>query len=175
MVQLHWPGLTLPHVQPPSFGLRCFDSFTTNRVEQENGNLKEGQTGLKSTSSLAQVMGVTTHRDQKRKGKTLRKSYREEASTPVKLEPILANLYHLLPTTVLVMLEKQCARVDRFRVVSLVRGRPGSNPTLKLRTSQAGRYGLGVRERTIRLLRPLGAAADDPARILICDCKHFDR
>ena len=121
MVQLHWPGLTLPHVQPPSFGLRCFDSFTTNRVEQENGNLKEGQTGLKSTSSLAQVMGVTTHRDQKRKGKTLRKSYREEASTPVKPEPILANLYHLLPTTVLVMLEKQCARVDRFRVVSLVR------------------------------------------------------
>lgn len=137
--------------------------------------MKEGHTGLKSTSSLSQVMSVTTHRDQKRKDKTLKKSYREEASTPVKPDPILRNLYHLLPTKVLVMLEEDCARLDRFQVYSVRRPPAGVKPTIALITTRAGRYGLAPRKRTIRLHRPLGVPVDDPVRVLVCDCKHFNR
>lgn len=178
MVFHHWPGLILPDSQYPSLKRRCFDTWATNRVEQENGNLKEGQTGLESTSSRPQVMAVTPHRhrDRKRKDKTLKKSYREEASTPVTPEPILRNLYHLLPTRILVLLEQECARSEQFQVYSLHREATCSKPTLVLRTTEAARYGLAPRRRTIRLRSRDDVMDDSPSsKILTCDCGHFDR
>lgn len=174
MVFQYWPGLTLPDSQYPSLKQRCFDTWTTNRVEQENGNLKEGQTGLKSTSFLSQVMAVTTHRDRKRKDKTLKKSYREEASTPVNPEPILRNLYHLLPTRILVLLEQEGSQ----RAIPSVLTTPRSDP-LKANSCPQNNRGRPLRPGPSKANHPSAARDvmdDSPSsKILKCDCRHFDR
>lgn len=146
--------------QACSFDRRCFDSFTTNRVEQENASLKAGRTGVNARTTTRGLLDAVLNKDRDRAQRNAEASARAATALPLKTEKILDKLYPYLPTRIIVMLEDQCQRMRKQILVG------SSLNAIKLRGSEKELFGNPPRTRTVSC---------NSEGLLTCDCGFFKR
>lgn len=149
---------------------RCFDNFTTNRVEGENAVLKAGEMGADSHTSFPRLLQIIQTKDQRRAKKHRAALYRATVSRPMATVALFEQLYPLLPTEVMKALESQYARAGKHVLVAvntLSARLPPYNVTM--RGSAVGHYGVEPRNRTVYY------ETDQGVKRLTCDCKFWKR